>query len=208
MIDPSLVEAIDNITNGFTGVHDQIWQVWRTMVVFSWHWWLDVGLAVLPWALWLPVRRRGLTGRLLFAGLVTALLATYLDIIGMSRGWWTYYTWVVPLMPEYLPWDLAVMPVTAMLFYQFKPHWNPWLKAAVFGAIGAFVSEPVFEWIGIYRRIAWQYWYSFPIYIAVYMLGWLAFSRGAGRNRSHSIPPVTRMKPAPASPDDKNGGVE
>lgn len=177
-MDPNLIEEINSINDSFVGVHDRIWQVWLSKVLFSWHWWVDVALAVLPWGLWLLVRRRDLQRRLLFAGLVTALLATYLDIIGMSQGWWTYYTWVLPLMPEYLPWDLAVMPVTAMLFYQYKQNWNPWLKAAIFGVVGAFVSEPLFEWIGIYKRITWQYWYSLPIYIAVYMGGYAVFTRG------------------------------
>ncbi len=183
-MDPSLIEEINSITDSFVGVHDRIWQVWLAKVVFSWHWRVDVVLAVFPWALWL--RRRDLQRRLL-AGLVTALLATYLDIIGMTQGWWTYYRWVVPLMPEYLPWNLAVMPVTAMLFYQYKPNWNPWLKAVLFGDFGAFVSEPLFEWIGIYKRIIWQYWYSLPIYMAIFMLGYAVFIRGH-RLRTAAVP--------------------
>lgn len=181
-MDPSLIETIDRINHNFVGTHDQIWQTWLTKVVFSWHWWLDVALAVLPWGLWLLVRRRDIQHRLLYAGLVTALLATYLDVIGMSLGLWTYYTWVVPLMPEYLPWDLSVMPVTAMLFYQYKQNWNPWIKAVIFAIFGSFVSEPLFELIGIYKRITWEYWYSFPIQIAVYMTGYAVFVR-AGRSR-------------------------
>ena len=192
MIDPSLVQAIDQITEDFVGVHDNIRHVWLTQVIFSWHWWLDVALAVLPWVLWFIVRRREIQRRLLFAGLVTALLATYLDIIGMSQGWWTYYTWVVPLMPEYLPWDLSVMPVMAMLFYQYKPNLSPWIKAAVFGVIGAFVSEPLFEWIGIYKRITWEYWYSLPIYVAVFMLGYAAFGhRSAFSVKTDNVNNVT-----------------
>jgi hypothetical protein len=158
-------------------VHNQIWHVWLTQVVFSWHWWVDVGLAVLPWILWIIVRRKDLSNRLLFAGLTTALIATYLDVIGMTQGLWTYNTWVVPLMPEYLPWDLSVMPVTAMLFYQFKSNINPWIKAVVFGVFGAFVSEPIFEWLDIYQRINWEYWYSFPIYIVIYMIGYYVVRR-------------------------------
>jgi hypothetical protein len=189
-MDPTLIETIDHITESFVGVHDQIMQTWLTRVLFSWHWWLDVALAVLPWVLWLIVRRRDQQRRLLFAGLATALLATYLDTIGMSRGWWTYYTWVLPLMPEYLPWDLSVMPVTAMLFYQYKQNWNPWLKAAIFGVFGAFISEPLFEWIGIYKTITWQYWYSLPIYIAVFMLGYAIFMR-----RSLKSAPIPKAMP-------------
>lgn len=186
-MDPSLIEAIDQITADFTSVHDRIWQIWLTKVVFSWHWWLDIALLALPWGLWLLVHRRDIRHRLLYAGLTTALLATYLDTIGLTQGLWTYYTWVVPLMPEYLPWDLAVMPVTAMLFYQYKQNWNPWIKAAIFGVFGAFVSEPLFEWIGIYKRLAWNYLYSLPIFIAVYMVGYLVFARSGRSLRTDSI---------------------
>ncbi len=182
-MDSSLIEAIDQINANFVGTHDQIWHVWLTQVVFTWHWWLDVALAVLPWVLWLLVRRRDIQHRLLYAGLVTALLATYLDAIGMTQGLWTYYTWVVPLMPEYLPWDLSVMPVMAMLFYQYKPNINPWIKAVVFGALGSFIAEPLFELIGIYKKINWEYWYSFPIQIAVFMIGYAAFVRAGSERR-------------------------
>lgn len=173
MINQETLDAIGNITSDFI----QIWHVWLTMVVFSWHWWVDVGLAILPWILWRIVRDKEQANRLLYAGFATMLMATYLDIVGMTQGLWTYHTWVIPLMPEFLPWDLSVMPVMAMLFYQFKPKINPWIKGAFFGALGSFVSEPIFEWLDIYERLNWEYYYSFPIYIAVYMIGYFIYKR-------------------------------
>lgn len=181
MFDQDLVDAINKITSGFVGTQEEVWRVWLTQVVFTWHWWLDVALAVLPWVLWRLLRRKEHAHRLLCAGFSTMLMATYLDIIGMSHGLWTYYTWVVPLMPEYLPWDLSVMPVMSMLFYQYMPRVNPWIKAGIFAALGAFVSEPIFDWIGIYGRFAWEYWYSFPIYIVVYMIGYRVYQKSGNR---------------------------
>jgi hypothetical protein len=187
MISQETLDAIGQINADFVDIHNQIWHVWLTQVIFTWHWWVDVALAILPWVLWRMVRRKELSSRLLFAGLTTALIATYLDVIGMSQGLWTYNTWVLPLMPEYLPWDLSVMPVMAMLFYQFKPRINPWIKSVVFGVLGAFVSEPIFEWLEIYQRLNWELYYSFPIYIVVYMIGYYVFKRSSDFHKAKPL---------------------
>lgn len=62
------------------------------------------------------------------------------------------------------------MPVTVMLFLQFKTAVNPWIKALVFGAMAAFVGEPIFEWLGFYSPEKWSSFYSFPIYGATYLM--------------------------------------
>jgi hypothetical protein len=165
---------IDEITIEYEKVHDEIERVWMDKMVFTWHWWLDVSLAVLPWILWFIVRDRKNTHNLLYAGFFSMLAATLLDVGGVSQGGWNYNTWLLPYLPEFLPWDLTVMPVTAMLFYQFFPRINPWFKGVVFGAVAAYVVEPVFIWLGVYEPSGWEHHYSLPIYFAIYMIGhWL-----------------------------------
>lgn len=175
--DPTLLKEVNRIMDEYTKAHDEIEYVWKTQMVFTWHWWLDVTLAVLPWILWLIVRDRKKTHSLLYAGLFTMLVASLLDMAGVSQGNWNYNTLLLPYFTEYLPWDLTIMPVAAMLFLQFFPKINPWIKGAVFGAIAAYVVEPIFVWLGVYEQSGWEHHYSLPIYFAIYMIGNWLYSR-------------------------------
>ncbi|MEA5016328.1 MAG: CBO0543 family protein [Candidatus Limiplasma sp.] len=169
-----LLEAVDRISLQYEEIHNEIQRIWMEEMVFTWHWWLDVALSVLPWILWFIVRDRKNTHNLLYAGFFSMLTATLLDIMGISQGVWNYNTWLLPYLPEYLPWDLTVMPVTAMLFYQFYPKVSPWIKGVVFGAVAAYVVEPIFIWVGVYEPSGWEHHYSLPIYFVIYMIGnWL-----------------------------------
>ncbi len=176
-VDQSLLEDMDRIIDQYVKVHDELERVWAQKIVFTWHWWVDLGLAVLPWILWLIVRDRRRTHSLLYAGLFTMLVATILNVVGVSQSGWNYDTTLLPYFPEYMPWDLSVMPVTAMLFYQFFPRINPWLKGAVFGAVAAFVVEPIFVWLGFYEQASWEHYFSLPIYFAIYMAGYWLFMK-------------------------------
>lgn len=177
MIDADLVSKIEKVNDEYRNAFFDMVRVWRQDVILKWHWWVELGLAVLPWALWLIVHDRKNSHRLLAAGFLTLVISSVLDMTGIYLGLWEYHSALLPIVPAYLTWDWSVMPVTAMLFYQFKPRINPWVKAAVFSGIGSFIAGPVFEWLGIYHKIAWECWYSFPLYIAVFMAGWLVFRR-------------------------------
>lgn len=184
-VDQSLLDEMDRIIDQYVKLHDELERVWSQKIVLTWHWWISLGLAVLPWALWLIVRDRKYTHSLLYAGLFTMLIATILDVIGVSQNAWNYDTSLLPYFPEYMPWDLSVMPVTAMLFYQFFPKVNPWLKGAVFGVVGAFIAEPIFAWLGFYEQANWAHVYSLPIYFAIYMMGyWLYIQNLRQTNRN------------------------
>jgi hypothetical protein len=174
--DPELLKEVDRILGQYGQIHDEIENLWKTKMVFTWHWWLDVALAVLPWIIWLIVRDRRRTHSLLYAGLFSMLAASLLDMVGISQGGWNYNTLLLPYFPEYLPWDLTVMPVGTMLYLQFFPKINPWIKGAVFGATAAYVIEPVFIWLGLYEPGGWEHHYSLPIYFALFMLGYWLYS--------------------------------
>ena len=185
-IPADLIRTIEELNRRHREVFSLMVQTWKDGVLLSWHWWMDLALSVLPWALWLIVHNRplkktpfpeGHTHRLLAAGFVTLVTSSVLDMVGIYLGMWEYHTFLLPVVPAYLPWDWSVFPVTAMLFYQFFPRINPWIKAAVFSAIGAFVAEPLFALIGTYHLLAWRFWYSPPLYFAVFMLGWAVYAK-------------------------------
>jgi hypothetical protein len=175
--DPDLLKELDEVLERYVAVHDELERIWLEHMGFTWHWWLDVALAVLPWVLWFIVRDRKNTHHLLYAGFFTMLAATLLCMIGVTQDAWKYNTLLLPYLPQFLPWDLTVMPVTAMLFYQFLPKVSPWLKGIVFGVIAAYVVEPLFMWLGLYEPSSWEHHYSLPIYFIIYMIGYWLYSR-------------------------------
>ncbi len=44
------------------------------------------------------------------------------------------------------------------------------LACTIASAVMSFICEPFAVYIGMYRLLAWRYIYSFPIYIALYVL--------------------------------------
>lgn len=78
---------------------------------------------------------------------------------------------VLPQIALFLPVDYVIVPVIGAILYQKFPKWWKYLLACtITSAIMSFVCEPFAVYIGMYRLISWRYIYSFPIYIAIYVL--------------------------------------
>jgi len=149
--------------------------IWIEHTFLTWRWWLGIFLAIVPWILWLIFKKKESTNRLLFVGFFVILTSSWFDIIGILFGLWSYYYNVLPLSPSFVPWDFTLLPVTVMFLLQFKPKIKPIIKAIVFSAFSAFISEPFFTWINMYNPKNWKYIYSFPIFIVIYLVAdWLS----------------------------------
>ncbi|WP_336784986.1 CBO0543 family protein [Paenibacillus sp. MMO-177] len=149
---------------------DQKMQIWSDYVVFSGLWWLGVILSVAPWILWILLRNKQSTDRILYAGFLSTILALMLDVLGDQYGLWHYRFNVIPLIPTYFPWDVTLMPVGIMFLLQLKPEGSPYLKALVFALITSYAAEPFFQWLGIYQPMKWHHTYSVPIQFGLYLL--------------------------------------
>jgi hypothetical protein len=143
--------------------------LWLQHIVFSWRWWFQLGLSIIPWIIWIKIRDKNNTVRLLFIGFIIMLISNTLDIMGLCYGLW-YYDWkVLPLTPVYFPWDFTLFPVSFMLLMQYKPKVNRFIKAFGFSFIISFIVEPFFSWLSIYEPLKWKFWYSFISYFLLYL---------------------------------------
>ncbi|WP_134704487.1 CBO0543 family protein [Ammoniphilus sp. YIM 78166] len=150
--------------------NDQMVQVWIAEIVFTWRWWIGLGLTIIPWVIWILFRKKESTWRLMCAGFAVIIMSSWGDFIGISTGSW-YYKWeVIPTIPTYLPYDFTLLPVMVMFFLQYKPDMNPLSKAVVFAAIVAFMGERFFIWLDVYEPKGWKHIYSFPIFIIIYLI--------------------------------------
>ncbi|WP_417897822.1 CBO0543 family protein [Bacillus haimaensis] len=152
-------------------------EAWADYVVFTWRWWLLLGLTLIPWIIWLVYRKKESTHRLLFVGFFTIFISLWLDSMGTQLGWWYYKYELIPFTPSFKPWDFSLLPVTTMFFLQFKPSINPFIKGLVYAAIIAFIAEPLFLWLGYYVYPNWEYIYSFFIYFIIYLISHFIVTR-------------------------------
>ncbi|WP_246943731.1 CBO0543 family protein [Bacillus pinisoli] len=158
-------EQVDN-------ANSKLFALWCEYTVFTWEWWLQLLLTILPWVLWLKLRKVDSTDRLLYSGLFVIIITCWLDFLGVTLGLWYYKHKLIPLLPSYLPWDFCIFPVIVMLMLQYKQNVHPFIKALFFGGFAAFVGEPLFIWLDLYEPVKWETYYSFPIYILIYLVAY------------------------------------
>ncbi|WP_209123841.1 CBO0543 family protein [Alkalihalobacillus sp. BA299] len=145
--------------------------IWLEYVFLSWQWWLCVVLSTLPWLFWYKFRQKKSTNRLLLGGFFIISISMFLDSLGSELNLWDYRYEVIPFLPSFMPWDLSLLPVLFLFIVQIKPNVHPLLKAFLFSIICAFIGEPLFKWLGFYNAINWNEFYSFTIYIVLYLIG-------------------------------------
>ncbi|WP_298841064.1 CBO0543 family protein [uncultured Clostridium sp.] len=151
-------------------VHIEYFNFWKNNILFTWRWWIAVSLVVLPWTIWLLVRKKESTDRLLFVALFVMVFSAGLDMIGIALNLWYYPVNVFPLMPEFIPFDICALPVATMLCIQYFPNVSPYIKAGIYSLISSFMFEPLNELFGLYRRTHWEHYYSIPIMVFIYLI--------------------------------------
>lgn len=166
---------IENSEEFFQRIHQvqvDYFNYWKEYTLWHWEFWLSVVLSIIPWFVWFILRKRGSEARLLLAGVFALSIASWFDFLGLIFGSWHYSGRVLPTIPSFFPWDFTLIPVTMMLWLQFKPTLNPFIKAVIYSALTSFIGEPLFEWIGLYTSVKWSVFYSFPIYIVIYLIAY------------------------------------
>ncbi len=138
--------------------------------LFTWKWWIAVVMLIVPWILWILFRKKESTARLLFASFIVMLLSSTLDSVGVDYGKWMYPVKVIPLPTISYSFRYSLLPVLVMFFLQFKPGFNPFIKALIFGGLGAYVGMPLMAMLDLYKKIDWAYTYSFFILIVMYLV--------------------------------------
>lgn len=163
------IKQLEDVYTLIKKSNDQMIQLWLQGTVFTWRWWIGIGLTIIPWVIWFFLVKKRSVDRLLYCAFFVILISSWLDVVGILLGAWSYYYSVVPLSPSFIPWDFTLMPVTIMLFLQIKPKGNKYFKAILFSIMGAYVAQPIFVWLNLYNPKGWQHYYSIPIFILIYL---------------------------------------
>ena len=147
--------------------------------LWSWQWWLGILLSVAPWVLWLLLRKRDSTWRLLGAAFLVMTVSIFFDTAGVVAGLWSYPVKLapIPLFSGTFPWDYSVIPVSAMLWLQIRPGANPFAKAAVYAAAIAFVFHPLAALLGYVKEKPWVLILYVPFFFILYLLSHVYVSK-------------------------------
>jgi hypothetical protein len=137
-------------------------------ILFTWQWWLCLALTIIPWVIWFRYRTKESSDRLLYAGFTVIILSFIIDHVAVSQGIWSYPINLVPLTSLPIPFHISLVPVIAMFFIQVKPNVNPFIKAVIFAAIGAFAAIPLFGFMDIYNAKGWPSVFDFIILLVIY----------------------------------------
>ncbi|WP_308635221.1 CBO0543 family protein [Paenibacillus silvisoli] len=174
-MDESTVQKVKEAHDAIAQAQIDFVPVFMNEMPFTFGWWIKVAEVTLPWTLWIVVRKKESTSRLLFVGFYVMIISCYLDYLGISYGAWRYLVKLTPTIPSYIPWDFSMIPVFVLLLIQFKQRIHYLWKALFFGLFTSFVAEPFYKWIGHYDPKEWKYVYSLPIYMAIYIIAdWLS----------------------------------
>ena len=166
-----MAENVQQIVNKLDELNKIQDMYWVNHTLFTWQWWVGILLTIVPWVLWIIIRNKDSSNRLLFVGFFVMIFTSYLDFIGVEYGLWYYEYKVLPTIPAYIPWDFSLFPVAIMLLLQYKPNFSPYIKSILFGASSAFIGEPFFASIKLYSPINWRYLYSFPnLYSTIFIM--------------------------------------
>jgi hypothetical protein len=143
-------------------------QSWLAFDVFSGEWWLQLVMFSIPWLIFFKLADRRRLPELLLLGTWALIVAETLDHIGFELGLWYYPVELLPLFPRFEEVNLATLPVTYMLIYQYYPQWGRYLTAlTVMSALFVGLAEPALVRLGLYEPITWEFYYGFPIYILI-----------------------------------------
>ncbi|MGP4066557.1 CBO0543 family protein [Oceanobacillus sp. M65] len=144
--------------------------------LFTWQWWLGIGLFIFPWFIWILFRDKKNTGRLLLAGFITIILSLLIDLIAMSYGLWSYPMKFLPISPVlFLPYHLSLAPVAVMFVLQVGPRVSLFIKGIIFAGIAAFGGMNLFDAIGFYNPRGWPTMYDFFIFLFIYIIASLFY---------------------------------
>lgn len=150
-------------------------QNWIHQDLFTFQWWLLLLVLIVPWFIWWKYVDKKRVFEIAFFGAIMLIISSFLDAVLTEIGLWCYEFYVIPVWPRLISADFTLIPITYMFIYQYIRDWKRFCLALVIvSTFFSFIGEPFLMWLNIYHLHGWKHIYSFPIYVAVGVLGkWL-----------------------------------
>ncbi|PLR82514.1 hypothetical protein CVD25_14310 [Bacillus canaveralius] len=134
--------------------------------LFEPHWWFLLAATFIPWIVWWKIVDRGRLLEILLHGLLWSSIASLLDELGSTFGFWEYPKGLVPIKHTLISADIGVIPVAYMIIYQFFPNNWPFFFANLgLAFVFSFIIEPIFMHYDLLKlNIGWSHFTSLIVF--------------------------------------------
>lgn len=134
-------------------------------------WWLQIALLVITLLVWWKLVDKKRLVELTFYGFAIMTVSIWLDEAGYELGLWYYPIDLIPVFPPSTAIDYVMLPAIYALVYQYCSSWRSFIiGTSILAGLFSFILEPLLVKFGFYVPICWNYYYSFPAYIAIGIL--------------------------------------
>ncbi|UJF32345.1 hypothetical protein [Paenibacillus hexagrammi] len=169
-----------------TALSDARWVYWYQHVFLSWQWLLLLLFTAVLTLVWVMAVDRIRLLAIVFFGSCIFIASLIADSLGGELQLWDYPSMLLPWGPRIIciDWSIAIF---SMMIYQLFTNWLLFLGAAIcLSAFFSFILEPLASVWDIYQLYAWEYLYSFPIYILLFLLVKAITDKIAAVQKQHS----------------------
>lgn len=166
----------------------QSYQNWITNEVFSFKWFLMIGMLVVVYSVWLKLLDKSRLKDLLLYGSLLAVGFTLSDVIlGSYFGFYSYKVNLLPLKPPVFIASITIMPIMFMLVMQYTSSWRSFtLWASIAAAVYSFILIPLYTKLDIlYFYKGYNFFFSFLRTVAGAVIGRAFFLWFAGIQQRH-----------------------
>lgn len=151
---------------------DLLFNYFHDQNIWSWKWTLVLGLTFLPWIITFKITHKDKRKQYIISALLIMLIASFLDIVGLSYDLWRYYVTVIPVIGGFFPWNFSVLPALFIITYEIFPKQSIILKGFVVSLMFAYIGEPIADYLTLTLHDPWKHSYSVPVYFAIYLIAY------------------------------------
>lgn len=143
---------------------------WLQHDLFSFNWWILFLATIIPYFIFWRVVDRNRFFEVFSYGMFCASLCMLLDIIGTEMLLWSYPDKLIPIITPLIPANMVIIPISAMLVYQYFSTWKTFLIATLgWSILFAYIIEPLFMLRNMF--VLGEHWSHTKSFIGFIILG-------------------------------------
>ena len=165
------------------------YQNWVSHEVFSFGWFLIVGVLIVVYSIWLKLLDKSITTQLLLIGSLAAVANTFNNMVLSGYfGLIEYSIRLLPLQPPLFTSSNTLSPIIIMLVQQYTSSWKGYLLWSSIGfAFLNFVIFPTYIFFGIIQYHNWNVFFNFLALLGISLGVRFIFQWITGTQKRHSL---------------------
>lgn len=164
-------------------------QSWTSNEVFSFQWFLMIGILIVSYVVWLKLLDRKKATELLLIGSLDSVAKLIIAAVLLDNilGVYDYEIRILPVPGNIFATSVTISPILIMLVTQYTTSWKGFfLWAAIGNAFLNFVIFPIYTSIGILKFYNWNVFYHFLVLYAIAICVRVVFLWITGIQKRHS----------------------